>query len=249
LDSRIRLGHGGPFVVDLVCDRLVWHLRFIAGGLVLLVAVLSGCATGGSSVPPGHPTTPYVVGPPDSLTVVILPDPVITRSVVVRPDGKISIDLVGDVQAGGRTTMEIAQDIRERISRYKRDSVVTVSVNQSLSNSITVLGEVRGPGTFPIGRDMRLIEAIGSVGGTTQFVSNSGIRVIRIEGDRTVVYKINLSDIKRGNFETNIAVLGGDVIIAPPNTLAKVGYFLQTILFPFQPVIGAAGIATTAMAF
>ena len=144
---------------------------------LLLVAMggwMAACST--QLAPP--PVTPdaqtYRVGPPDQLFISILPDPVIERTAVVRPDGMISIDLIGDVQASGRTTEQIAEEIEQRVSRFKRDAKTTVSVASSQSIAVTVFGEVRDPGTFPLTSDTRVSEAIGLRGGTTIFGSKRG---------------------------------------------------------------------------
>jgi polysaccharide export outer membrane protein len=216
-----------------------------ATALVVLLGLLGavGCATTPAPNPPQARWQEYQVGAPDTLEVLILPDPVIQVPVVVRPDGMISIDLIGDVQAAGRTTTEISQDIQQKISKYKRDANVTVRLVASMSDTITVLGEVGRPSTFPLTRQTRVIEAIGLVGGPTQFVSKGGVRVLREEGDTTMVYSVHLGDIEKGDLTTNIVLKPGDIIVAPPNWLARIGYVLQTILFPFQPLIAPVAFA------
>jgi polysaccharide export outer membrane protein len=185
------------------------------------------------------------VGPPDQLQINILPEPSIERQVVVRPDGMISVDLVGDIPAAGRTTEEIGQDVERRIGRYKRDARVTVSLVQSLSTEITVLGEVQRPFTFPLDRETRLIEAIGRVGGAKNFADKNDVRVIRFEDGQTRVYKVDLKAIEKGDLSSNILVRGGDIIYVPPTTLASIGYTLQMVLWPFQQLFGMGGSVST----
>jgi len=200
-------------------------------GLVLL----AGCASR-TGPPAASPSQAYRVGPPDQLGITILPDPIIERQVVVRPDGMISIDLIGDVPASGRTTVEIASDIETRISRFKRNAKVTVSLAQSLSTQITVLGEVRNPSTFPLSRDTRVVEAIGRVGGPMFFAAKSRIRVIRPQADKTQVYRVNLDAMQKGDLSTNLMLQGGDVIYVPPTAMAWIGYKIRGIFFPFQQI-------------
>ena len=201
--------------------------------------LLSACST--TLAPP--PVTPnaqtYRVGPPDQLFISILPDPVIERNAVVRPDGMISIDLIGDVQASGRTTEQIAEEIEQRVSRFKRDAKTTVSVASSQSIAITVFGEVRDPGTFPLTSDTRVSEAIGLRGGTTIFGSKRKIRVVRTNGQTTRAFTIDLANIQQGDLSSNIMLRGGDMIVVPPNVLARIGYGLQVLLFPFQQILSA----------
>jgi polysaccharide export outer membrane protein len=215
---------------------------------VLALALLaSACAAPQPMPPPARPAEKtYRVGSPDTLFVTILPEPILERQVVVRPDGMISIDLIGDVQAAGRTTEDIAQEIQKRVRRFKRDAKATVSIVTSASLSVTVLGEVGAPGTFPLTSETRLSEAIGLRGGTNIFASKRNIRLVRTNGQITRVFTIDLSRIEQGDLTENIMVRGGDLVVVPPNALAKVGYGLQVMLFPFQQLLTAGTAAAAA---
>jgi len=226
-------------------DETAWVGR---RGLVVLLSILfvglTGCLTPDPAPPPAAPpVSGYVVGAPDQLLVSILPEPEISREVRVRPDGMISIDLIGDVQAAGRTPFEIAAAIQQEIGRFKRDAAVNVMVVDSPSQFVTVYGEVVRPGTFPLDTDTRLSEAIGRVGGARPFASLNSIRVIRTIGQETEVIRVRLSDISKGDLSTNIAIRNGDLIIVPPTMLARIGYAMQMLLFPFQPLISGATAA------
>ena len=207
-------------------------------------AGLSAC-TGTSGAPPGPQVTAYRVGPPDQLHITILPEPVIERDVIVRPDGMISIDLIGDIAAAGRSTEEIAGDIETRIGRFKRDARVTVSLVAALSSEITVLGEISRPSTFPLSRQTRVVEALGTVGGTTVFSNSDNIRLIRTQDGKTSVYKVDLDAIQRGDLRTNYLLQGGDLVYVPPGLMASLGYAVQAALFPFQQLLGFGGSVTT----
>jgi polysaccharide biosynthesis/export protein len=210
--------------------------------LVLLAALATvACSTPRPAGPPvAPPIEGYVVGAPDMLQVHILPDPEILRDVRVRPDGKISIDLIGDVQAGGRTPFEIAQTIQQEIGRFKRDASVNVSVVNSTSRFVTILGEVGGPGTFALESETRVSEAIGRVGGPRPFASLNGVRIIRPRVGGAQILAVHLGDIQKGDLSTNHVIQEGDLIMVPPTVLARIGYAMQMLLFPFQPLIGAA---------
>lgn len=183
----------------------------------------------------------YRVGAPDQIQISILPEPTIERVLTVRPDGKVSLDLIGDVQVSGLTTKEIAEAVRISIGRFKRNASVTVTLIAAESDTITLFGEVIQPGTFPIQHDIRIAEAIAQLGGTTHFASKRYVRVIRAEGESTVVLRVNLSRIQAGDLSTNIQLQSGDIVVVPPTMLARVGYVMQQILFPFQPIIQAGG--------
>jgi polysaccharide export outer membrane protein len=199
--------------------------------------LLAGCAAP-TGPPAGRAPQPYRIGPPDQLVITILPDPIIERTVVVRPDGMISIDLIGDLPASGRTAEEIASDIETRISRFKRNAMVTVALSLSRSAQITVLGEVRRVATFPLERETRAVEAIGLVAGPTILAAKSRIRVIRFKDGKTSVYRVNLSAIEDGNLGTNILLEGGDLIVVPPTAWASFGHFLRALFYPIQQILG-----------
>lgn len=215
-------------------QRRLWAL-----GIVLSATAALACASYSPAPPPrGGAAASYRVGPPDLLRVVVLPAPEIVRDARVRPDGMISLDLVGDVPAGGRTLDEISADIERRMSRFKRDAAATVSLVDAQSTAITVFGEVRAPGAFPLVKDTRVAEAIALVGGETIFAKTSKIRVVRSGGGETVVYQVNLNAIRAGDLSTNILLATGDIVYVSPTVLAKIGYAVNAVLFPFQPFMG-----------
>ncbi len=222
-----------------------------AGVWLVLAALLQTTAC--ASIEPQPEPQPeknfgtYRAGPPDQLLVSVLPEPLLERSVTVRPDGMISFDLVGDVQAAGRTLDEIGADIQTKIEEYKRGARVTVALAGSLSSSVTILGEVRSPTNFPLDRDMRVIEAIGKVGGNTIFANRSDARVIRTRDGQTTVLPVDLAAIERGDLRTNIWLIRGDVVFVPPTLLARIGYAIAGLTFPLQALVGSGvgGIATT----
>ena len=201
----------------------------------LLLGAL-GCAH--APAPPA-PTPPmYKIGAPDVLAIHVLPDPAIQRVVTVRPDGYITFDLIGDVMAAERTAAEIAADIEGRIGRFKRDASVTVVVEQARSNVISIYGEVQRAGVMPLTTQTRVSEAVASRGGPTFLAWERRARVIRDLGESTEVYQVNLRAIKAGDLETNMLLEGGDIVVVPPTPIGEFGYFLQSILFPFQQVLG-----------
>lgn len=206
----------------------------------LLLAVGSlGCIARAVAPPTAPPPATYRIGAPDVLLVSILPEPTIEREVVVRPDGRISIDLIGDITASGKTTEQVAEEVREKISRFKRDAVVTVAVTGANSSTVTIFGQVLRPGSMVLDRETRLAEAIGSVGGTNLFASKGRVRVIRSNSEETKILRVNLRDIQYGDQSTNYMLQDGDIVVVPPNAIARVGFALQTLLFPFQQVFSA----------
>lgn len=209
-----------------------------------LTAGLVACA-GAGGPPPGPASGSYRVGPPDQLKITVLPEPVIEREATVRPDGMISVDLIGDVAAAGRTPEEIAHDIETRIGRFKRDARVTVALAAALSEQVTVLGEVGRPATFPLSRQTRVVEALGTVGGITVFAATSRIRLIRPNEGKTQVFSVDLDSIQSGDLSTNYLLQGGDLLYVPPGVMASIGYTLEAVLFPFQQLFGFGANVST----
>jgi len=222
-------------------------LRASCAAAVLLCATGLGCATTPVPPPQRESISAYVVGAPDDLHVTILPDPAIERDVTVRPDGMISLDLIGDVPAAGRSVGQIAADVEQRIARFKRGAVVAVALRAAHSNAITVLGEVRSPQNFALFKDTRVAEAIGRVGGPNFTASTGRVRVVRSGGGEAAVYRVNLDAIQAGDQSTNIVLMEGDIVYVPPAFWARIGYVFQAILFPFNPLLGlgttVAGVA------
>src|SRR5262245_42481514 len=216
-------------------NRLGW----IAG---LAASLIATACTHSPAAAPEVKYLDYKGGPPDHLVITILPDPPVVENVVVRPDGMITIQLVGDVVAGGKTTEQIAADIQERISRFKRGALVTVALAGAESAMVTVLGEVRNPTTFPLTRQMRISEAIGTVGGPTLFANEDAMQLVR-PGSPPKVLELDLEAIRDGDLRTNVQIYGGDIIYVPPTLLAEIGYAIQQVLFPFTPFFGVAGYA------
>lgn len=233
--------------VSRTASRRSRRLRASCAALALVCGAALGCATTPAPPPKRDSTSSYTVNAPDLLHVTILPDPAIEREVRVRPDGMISIDLIGDVPAAGRTVALIAADVEQRIARFKRGASVTISLIEAASNSITVLGEVERPSAFALSKDTRVAEAIGTVGGPKFTASRGRIRVVRSGGGEAVVLRVNLSAIQGGDQRTNLILMEGDIVYVPPTWWAQIGYVIQAILWPFNPLLGlglsAAGSA------
>ena len=220
------------------CGRILRGTAAIIAGVAAAAAL--GCSTTWAPSPPVEAPPSYRVGAPDSLAISILPEPTIEAQVVVRPDGMITVPLIGEVRAGGRTVPEITAEIEERIARYKRDPKVTVALAAAASTDIVVLGEVKSPSSFPLVKETRIVAAIGLVGGTTAYGWDSRIRVIRTVSDVTKVMRVNLSAIRKGDLRTNLMLQAGDFVYVPPTPWAALGYAMNTLLFPFQPIMGMA---------
>jgi polysaccharide biosynthesis/export protein len=158
----------------------------------------------------------YKIGPQDVLRIDVWKENEITRSVPVRPDGKISLPLLNDVQAAGLTAMELANNISEGLKKFITNPQVTVSVTDINSRRVYVTGEVTRPGAYPLLPDMTVLQALTSASGFTQFARTKKIYVLRNEGGKQVKYPFNYNEVVKGKMpEENIMLQSGDTIVVP----------------------------------
>jgi polysaccharide export outer membrane protein len=160
------------------------------------------------------PATPdYIIGAEDLLEIHVWREQELSGPMTVRPDGKISMRLIGEVQAAGRTPEELGKVIREALAaKYLQDPIVTVTVRQVNSKKYFVQGEVNRPGPFPLLVPTTVFEAISISGGFREFAKKNKIVVMR-KGKRI---PFNYKEVEKGKkMEQNIYLENGDVIIVP----------------------------------
>jgi polysaccharide export outer membrane protein len=169
-----------------------------------------------------NPATPatsdieYRIGPQDVVQIDVWKEPEITRTIPVRPDGKISLPLVNDVQASGLTAMQLAGVIRDGLTKYLTNPQVTVTVTQINSRRVFVTGEVAHSGALPLLPNMTVLQALSSSGGFTQFAREKNIYVLRVEDGKQVKLPFNYKAVVKGQHpEQNIILQPGDVIVVP----------------------------------
>ncbi len=185
---------------------------------LLLIATLAACST--ASYPPAPETVAspeynYLIGPLDTVNIVVWRNPELSMSVPVRPDGKITVPLVEDLPALGRTSTQLARDIEKRLAKYIRDPVVTVIVtgfNGPYNQQIRVVGEAAKPQALPYRQNMTVLDVMIAVGGLTDFADGNDASILR-DGKQ---YRVRLSDlIRRGDVSANVEMKPGDVLIIP----------------------------------
>jgi polysaccharide export outer membrane protein len=158
----------------------------------------------------------YLIGAQDVLDISVWKEPDISRTVPVRPDGKISLPLVRDIQAAGLTPMQLERLVAEKLQKYVTDPQVTVIVKEINSQRIYILGEVNRSGTFTLLPNMTVLQALSGAGGFTQFANMKGIYVTRLENGRPVKYSFNYKEVVNGqNPGQNIVLKPGDTIVVP----------------------------------
>ena len=187
------------------------------------LAWLAGCTSGPAFAPapatlPGSVDYTYVIGPGDGLNINVWRNPELSMSVTVRPDGKVSAPLVEELQAQGKTPVELARDVEKRLATYVRDPVVTVLVSGFVgpySEQIRVVGEASKPQALPYKQKMTVLDVMIAVGGLTDFADgNSAIIMRGADGNKR--YSVRLKDlVKRGDVSANVEMRPGDILIIP----------------------------------
>jgi polysaccharide export outer membrane protein len=186
----------------------------------LVAALAGGC---GSSYPraPAQAAAPgyrYVIGPGDTVNIVVFRNPDLSMVVPVRPDGKIAAPLVEDLPAVGKDSTTLARDIEKALSKFIREPVVTVVVTGfvgSYSEQIRVVGEAAKPQVLSYKDKMTLLDVMIAVGGMTDFADGNAASILRTsEGNKQ--YSIRIKDLlKRGDVSANVEMKPGDVVIIP----------------------------------
>jgi polysaccharide biosynthesis/export protein len=158
----------------------------------------------------------YIIGGQDVLDISVWKETELTRSVPVRPDGKISMPLLNDVQAAGLTPTQLAALITERLKKFVTNPQVTVIVTQINSQRVYLLGEVSRPGAYPILPGMTILQGLSSAGGFTQFAKMKSIYLLREVGGKQEKYPFNYKDVINGHhLEQNLVLKAGDTIVVP----------------------------------
>lgn len=161
-------------------------------------------------------STSYLIAPDDVLAIDVWKETEISRTVPVRPDGKISLPLLNDVQAAGLTATDLASAITEKLKKFIANPQVTVIVTAVNSQKVYVLGEVLRAGVLPLLPSMTVLQAISSAGGFTQFANQKGVYVLRTENGQQVKYPFNYKEVIKGvNIQQNIVLKPGDTIVVP----------------------------------
>lgn len=206
-------------------------MRLIRGlATIFFIALLAACVSSGGSVTPPPAETAaavdtYHIGVDDIVQVSVWRNPELGITVPVRPDGMISVPLVGDVLAGGRTPGEVAKDIQDKLGVFVRDPQVAVILTELRSHEylsrVRVTGAVRQPVSIPFRQGMTVLDAVLAAGGLTEFAAPDRSDLYRKGTDgSTKSYAVRLDRIlDKGDLSTNYKVAPGDVITIPDRAL------------------------------
>lgn len=183
----------------------------------------AGCAGTGNvsgTLPEAVAEAPqYIIGPLDSLNVFVWRNPELSVNVPVRPDGRITMPLVEDLSAAGKTPTELAREIEQKLSGYVKDPFVTVTVNGFVGpfdQQIRVLGAATKPQALPFRSRMTLLDVMIAVGGLTEYASGNRATLVRVLDGKQKQFRVRLDDLIRdGDISANVEMYPGDTLIIP----------------------------------
>jgi polysaccharide export outer membrane protein len=198
-------------------------------GLLLMVAALPARAqeatqnqtptkpaAAGVAAKPATDDPNYMIGAQDVLDISVWKEPEVSRTVPVRPDGKISLPLLNDVQAAGLTPSQLAAQLTESLKKFVANPQVTVIVTTINSQRVYIMGEVIRAGAYPLLPGMTVLQGLSSAGGFTQFANLKKIYVLRQENGKQVKLPFNYKEVVGGkNPDQNITLKAGDTIVVP----------------------------------
>jgi len=201
-------------------DSLVRIVRL--AGACLSVGVLAACAST-DAFPPAPVSAKtqdytYLVGPGDTINIIVWRNPELSMSVPVRPDGKFATPLIDELVAQDKTATAIARDVEKQLEKYVRDPVVTVIVTSFVgpyNQQIRVVGEAAKPQSLPFKNDMTVLDVMIAVGGLTDFADGNQATIVRAtQGGKQ--FSVRLRDlIRRGDVSANVEMRPGDILIIP----------------------------------
>ena len=157
----------------------------------------------------------YILGTDDAIVVHVWKEPTISGPLVIRPDGRISLPLVGDLPAAGKTPMQLAATIADNLKKFINDPSVTVTVTAVNSRKIFFIGEVARSGPLPLTREMTMLQAISAAGGLTPYANKRKIYILRGEKGKQVKIPFDYNKaLKEGN-QQGVVLVPGDTIVVP----------------------------------
>jgi polysaccharide biosynthesis/export protein len=184
--------------------------NFVAFVTSVIVFTISGSA-GAQQAP-----ATYAVKPGDLLIVNVWKEPDLQGPVLVRPDGKFTIPLVGEVDANGRSVSDLQKTVTERLTKYIADPVVTVSVQEVRGNKVYVIGQVTKPGEFVVNPQVDVMQALSMAGGGTPFAQLNDVKILRRTGAVQQALRFDYTEVLKGRrLEQNIILQAGDVVVVP----------------------------------
>ncbi len=189
--------------------------------LLVLFAALSvvqapRAVSAAPGLPPAALPPAYRIGPGDILAITVWKNDNLSRVVPVLPDGRVSLPLLGEITAAGKTVSELQAELTKKWKEYAANPVVTVTVNQVNSFLIYIIGKVNSPGRFQLNSQTSVLQALAMASGLNPFAQGDEIKIFRRRQGKMVIYPFDLDKVEKGvSLNQNILLMPGDVIVVP----------------------------------
>jgi polysaccharide biosynthesis/export protein len=195
----------------------------ILGAFFVLAGLLGACSNGREPAPEtvNTPEVPpmYQIGAGDSLTIFVWRNAELTSTVTVRPDGRVSVPLIEDLYAEGKTPTELAREIEKQLGEYIQDPLVTITVGGfvgTFPQQVRIVGEATQPMAIPYRANMTVLDLIIQAGGLTEFADGNNTTLARSDGTTMNEFRVRLDDLlEDGDISANLPLLPGDILIVP----------------------------------
>jgi polysaccharide export outer membrane protein len=191
---------------------------------IVLLVLLVGAGGCGTAYPPlrdsgSEVNAPYLIGAGDTLSITVWRNPELSASLPVRPDGKISVPLVEDMQASGKTPTQLARDIEKVLAKFIQNPVVSITLTGFVglySQQVRVIGEAVKPQALSYRENMTLLDVMAAVGGITEFADGDRASILRTVDGKSQQFRVRLTSlVKRGDLSANVHMRPGDVLVIP----------------------------------
>lgn len=186
----------------------------------------------------------YIIGADDVLQISVWQNPDLTQEAIVRPDGRISFPLIGDIQAAGQTVPELDTDVTERLKEYIKYPEVSISIKKIGGQKVIVLGEINSPGVYSVSGAKTILEAIALAGGFTRDAVASSVILVRGGFANPKPQRMNLTKALNGDLRLNVVLQSEDIVFVPKKFIADLNYFLNQILEPLSKGAMASAAAS-----
>jgi len=209
---------------------LPFNVRLMTCRILTMLAVLIAAGSAAAQSSPSPPVRPdtstpdvalavpadYVIGPEDVVGILFWRDTDMTADVTVRPDGMITLPLLGDLRAGGLTPDALRDLVKREAAKLMEDPNITVVIRTINSRKVFISGEVTNAGAYPLAGPRTVLQLIALAGGLTEYADSKNIRIVRTEQGRTSSFKFNYKEVSKGlKLDQNIQLKPGDTVIVP----------------------------------
>lgn len=190
-----------------------------AAALLVLAACAGGPELPAATMAEAGPSDTYRIGPKDTLRIIVWQNPGLSDTVPVRPDGRVSIPLLDDVDAINKTPKDLAREIEQKLSAFVQDPLVTIIVTEFAApptQQVRVIGSVAEPSAIPFRANMTLLDVMIEVGGLTEFANGNQTNLVRMVDGEQKRFRVRVADLVRdGDASANIEMRPGDVLMVP----------------------------------